>query len=420
MYGDEFWDRIEIFQRIMRARDLMMIPDEQVLRQIWDFETIRSQAEMASRLNPDVVEALLKLPPHAIDIASQLAMHLERCEPYIERAMQQAMIAEKRSLAASAAYSHLVEFNNQYIQLYREIPEAVFDFERVNNQILNIDKLAGESLSQAGELLRGWAATHIAHVVNNISITQMFMRQVNIDQLAARYKETSRTQILFRTKFERYFASFNELGKKTMTVEDILAQPPSFLVDASRDVMCTGMTLRVLSCPEDEELIDDVDTELGQEKQFSREECTRLIACVSSMLLEKYEGAIARFEDKGRDYAGQTLYSLSGLGKGTMRKLAPKEEVEQHFPKERYGKDRKIYTQNGKLTHRAKLKYICRNVKDESGCEFIESSIDTFVETIHNYGKYHEEHAMSDEDLEKMISRTESMVIMLINKTGNN
>ena len=123
-----------------------------------------------------------------------------------------------------------------------------------------------------------------------------------------------------------------------------------------------------------------------------------------------YEGARDAVHGDNPDRGRHLLVSLRELLSHLLRKIAPDERVLTWIPK-----DSDNWLHKGRPTRKARLHYLCREIKYGPMDDFVVSDTKATIKFVEVFNRIHQpEVELSDKQLHALLHRTESFVTFIV------
>ena len=210
-----------------------------------------------------------------------------------------------------------------------------------------------------------------------------------------------------------FMTSYRVLSESFLGIDNLIELPSFVLPGATREIAMTGHALDVLYIVEDE--TQEEAAELGPypvvEEELEDSDLIGMLEQVGPQFVTTYRGAVAALHGDNPDRSRHVLTSFRELWNHLLRKLAPKEEVTEWIEENRV----QGYLYDGRPTRHAKIRYVLRDLEDESLRDFVEADTRAMVELYALYGRLHGlDTGVTDEQLRAITSRTESYLSYIL------
>ena len=269
------------------------------------------------------------------------------------------------------------------------------DAIRPFGQIENMAKIVLSDVSYSAAVVKPiWDGIDFDVIGEQLSIQQAIMSEIQ------------RTMSEFMT----YYCLF---GESFQGIDDLIELPSFVLPGATREIATTGQALDVLYTVEDETQEEAVELEPYPmvEEEIGDSDLIALLERVGPQFVSMYRGAVAALDGDNPDRSRHVLTSFRELWNHLLRKLAPKEEVAEWIEGNRV----QGYLHDGQPTRHAKLRYVLRNLGDESLRDFVEADARAMVKLYTLYGRLHGlDTGVSDEQLRAITIRTASYLSYIL------
>ena len=261
--------------------------------------------------------------------------------------------------------------------------------------------------------LDGVVRMALSDISYDLSVTERLLTSFDYDFLG-RYLDIQLSTVSeVQRSMSDLWASFDGLASSMPSLEDIVQLPSFVLPGATLELSTTSHALDVL-CPTehrtDAEVIELEPYPLVEE-ETGDSDLIALLERVGPQFVSMYRGAVAALDGDNPDRSRHVLTSFRELWNHILRKLAPKEEVAEWIEGNRV----QGYLHDGQPTRHAKLRYVLRNLEDESLRDFVKADARAMVELYALYGRLHGlDTDVSDEQLRAITIRTESYLSYIL------
>ena len=261
--------------------------------------------------------------------------------------------------------------------------------------------------------LEGVVRMALTDISYDLSVTERFLSELNYDLLGRHLKIQLSTMSVVQRSMSDLWASYDGLAASMHSIEDIV-QLPSFVVPgATRELYTTSHALDVLYPTEHR-----TDTEVTElepyplvEEETGFSDLIALLERVDPQFVVIYRGAVAALDGDNPDRSRHVLTSFRELWNHLLRRLAPQEEVTEWIEGNRI----QGYLHDGRPTRHARIRYVLRDLGDESLRDFVEADARAFVELYALYGRLHGlDTGVTDEQLRVITIRTESYLSYIL------
>ena len=264
---------------------------------------------------------------------------------------------------------------------------ALSDVATPSAQLANVAQLTLSEVSRLAETSRLlWSGIDYGALEQALKIQPSLMADVQ------------RSMTTFTT-------SYHQLAESFESVADVVALPSFVLPGATREVSTTGYALEVLHTFEDEAGTEDVHLEFAGASENS--DLIALLRSVGIGLVDTYRGAVQALNEDNPDRSRHVLSSLRTLVDHVLHKFAPTERTKEWIVERGYNS----YLCCGKLTWRARILYMSKNLDNEPLTRFIEADTKAAGELHALYNRLHGlDTGLSDAQLRAIVLRTESFL----------
>ena len=256
--------------------------------------------------------------------------------------------------------------------------------------------------------------------MSKLSLCNVTYRLTIAEQLFARvdYKSLWRTGTLPKQVIQNLdnticgvSVTYERLAKSIKALPEITHLPAFTLPGAAREVLTTGYALDAIRISEESETDEDpTEVQLIADVEEETSGCIALLQSVDPALARPYIGARDALSSTNADRARHILISLRELWNHLLHQLAPDELVIEWLPS-----DDKELLHNKLPTKKARVFYICRNIKHEPLTDFIVHDTRALVELIRFFDRVHElEHELTDEQLRAILLKTDSWLMYIL------
>lgn len=239
---------------------------------------------------------------------------------------------------------------------------------------------------------------------------------------AARLGETlgasAETQRAIADSIARLTSDYTSLVRSATDLRDLTSLPPFVIEAASVGLFRAGDLFYSVAAAEP---IPDESAEAVSDARASVSELSPLESLLQEVdpdLLVPLQGARASLGSSNPDRVRHVSSSLREVYTHVTHKLAPTKDVRA------WSEDPGFYDEEGKPTRRARLLYVVKAVRSEEFLSFVETDVEealNFLDTFHR-GAHKLAPDLSDEQLQKMAERMESLIRTLVEawRSGRN
>jgi hypothetical protein len=229
--------------------------------------------------------------------------------------------------------------------------------------------------------------------------TQNILSGVDWNKVGSTYNVDSLTRAKIQDDFlnlsESYFKLYDPRAKTG------LSRYPELASLSATEYLNHAALLRFSSDPQKDQLLDEV--------TLVKAEVVDYLNTLNPDLKTMYLGAIDSYKSKNRDRVRQFSISLRELYTHVVDILSPAKSVKAWSTKEEH-------FVRGNPTRRARLEYIGRSIKGEDFEKFINTDIDAVLEflTLLQSGTHSILPRYTDEEMKRMLTRMEGVILLLI------
>lgn len=356
----------------------------------------------------------MSLPPHVAAIRRQLELASKLQSSYLDpfsqmestlvESIRRSHIAIYESLRTSDFLPNtheLVHLSNQHLlDSFAEIQSNTRHIEslaQIHTTWMrefrdSVDLIARVEVAAKSALLSSLERATVAEQI----IARIDFKRIH-NEIASRADFSSRLLSSFGSLVPR----FRDLTLSAGNLTDLTALPSFVMPSASRELVMAAHTLTTLSS-DDGEVGEDEQVVLA-DSQEATSDAQELLNQVDPALARAYKGAKEALRSGSVDRARHVLASLRELWNHLLRTLAPDESVLPWAT----GRGNEL-TQNGKLTRRARLLYICREINHEPLSDFLHSDTKALLDYIQFLNRVHQlEPGLSDQQLNALLLRSD-------------
>ena len=210
-----------------------------------------------------------------------------------------------------------------------------------------------------------------------------------------------------------FMTSYRMLSESFRGIDNLIELPSFVLPGATQEIAMTGHALDVRYTVEDEtqEEAAELEPYSVAEEELEDSDLIALLERVGPQFVTTYRGAVATLDGDNPDRSRHVLTSFRELWNHLLRRLAPKKEVEDWIQKHSI----QGYLHDGQPTRHAKIRYVLRDLGDESLRDFVEADARAMVELYALYGRLHGlDTGVADEQLRAIAFRTESYLSYIL------
>ena len=356
----------------------------------------------------------MSLPPHVAAIRRQLELAsklqsslldpLSQMESTLVESIRRSHIAIYESLRTNDSLAHSHELVHQSNQHFLD------SLARIQSNAGHIESLAQVHATWVRDLQGSVDLMARVEIAAKSALLSSLERTLVAEQIIARidlkriHREFAR-QADFSSRLLSSFGSlaprFRDLTLSTGRLEAVTALPSFVMPSASRELVTAAHTLTTLSLDDAE--VDEEEQIVLADSQEASSDAQELLCQVDPALARANKGAREALRSGSVDRARHVLASLRELWSHLLRTLAPDESVLPWAT----GRGSEL-TQDGKLTRRARLLYICREINHEPLSDFLHSDTKALLDYIQFLNRVHQlEPGLSDQQLNALLLRSD-------------
>ena len=253
----------------------------------------------------------------------------------------------------------------------------------------------------------------LSDVAYSTSVVKPIWDGVDFDVIGQQLRIQQSIMSEIQRSTSAFMTSYRMLSESFRSIDDLIELPSFVLPGATREIAMTGHTLDVLYIEGDEtqEEAAELRPYSVVEEELEDSDLIGMLEQVGLRFVTTYRGAVAALHSDNPDRSRHVLTSFRELWNHLLRKLAPKEEVTEWIEENRI----QGYLHDGQPTRHAKIRYVLKDIGDESLRDFVEADAKAMVELYALYGRLHGlDTGVTDEQLRAITSRTESYLSYIL------
>lgn len=310
-----------------------------------------------------------------------------------------------------------------YGAYHADLMRAVQELNELNSGIMTdlqktMDQVHRSWFTELGDVvssiqLASMARLTLTDVSYQLAVTKPLFEEIDFDLLGNHLDVQMSLMSEVQHSISAFWASFGNLAASFQGLDDIVKLPAFVLPGATRELSTTSQALDMLY-----PLEHRTDTEVVElepyplvEAETGDHDLIALLERVDPQFVTMYRGAVGALDGDNPDRSRHVLTSFRELWNHLLRKLAPKEEVTEWIEENRT----QGYLHDGRPTRHAKIRYVLKDIGDESLRDFVEADAKAMVQLYSLYGRLHEmDIGVTDEQLHAITIRTESYLSYLL------
>ena len=331
----------------------------------------------------------------------QMAMRqMERQRDVLSRVLDNSLATHLTELSGATQQMHNLSLGTSLLPNIAELAHVSWlsDLRRASLPSIEMESVVRMTLSD---------------ISYDLSVTERLLPIFDYDLLGRHLNVQLSTMFEVQRSMSDLWASYDGLTTSMPNIEDIVQLPSFVLPGATHELTTTSHALAALYPTEhrtDTEVIELEPYPLVEE-ETGDSDLIALLERVGPQFVTMYRGAVEALDGDNPDRSRHVLTSFRELWNHLLRKLAPKEEVTEWIEGNRV----QGYLHNGRPTRHAKIRYVLRNLGDESLRDFVEADARAMVELYALYGRLHGlDTGVTGEQLRAITIRTESYLSYIL------
>jgi len=328
-------------------------------------------------------------------------------EPY-ERIHKQILEATRPSEELMKSMSEVIAANNKAIDLFHlSMPQSIWQVEIEKIHKSWTDQFA--PINSMIEEMKAAASFDFSSIAKSLTSSESIASAIGALATPPDFGPSATAIEYLRAEERRMAESMRSIIDSIAIPSDYLTLPYSSILGASREVFTNSNAIGTLYPTVGE----DSSVDLIEEERRAREEtsdCVELIKIVDPGLVPMYQGSLDALKSDSIDKPRHVLVSLRELWTHVLHRLAPDEKVMGWIdPKD----DSLLH--NGRPTRRARVFYICRNVRQGDLATFVECDTKSIVALFDAFQNVHKvDPQLTDGQLKALALRSESYITYII------
>ena len=273
-------------------------------------------------------------------------------------------------------------------------------------------KLMGHDHSHLSRL-HEFAKLDLRKTALQLNESERLLAGIDFKVIGSRFQVEKLVIARLENSIRSLFASYNSLADSLSTISDITRLPTFVLPGATREIYTTSFAFdsicHSLEYDEDEA---EINVRLVEEGEHETSGCISLLEKVDPKLAKLHRGARDAQRGRSTDWERHILISLRELWSHLLRQLAPDEHVLRWISDK---PDRNRFLHDGKLTRKARVLYVCRELNCDPLTEFVEQDTRALMELFNLFNRVHElEPKLTDIQLRAILLKSDSSLEYVI------